>query len=96
MSSDRLQQFQAVLAEQADLAFIPISSDLQYLTGVPRDFPNYGNTIHPGDWLEGAWISPHRAPVLPLPRMTAEFGGLSRWKALIFACSAIGMCRRRW
>lgn len=78
MSSDRLQRFQAILADQADLAFVPISSDLQYLTGVPRDIPNYGHNIHPGDWLEGAWISPHHAPVLPLPRMTAEFGGLNR------------------
>ena len=82
MSSERLQQFQAILAERADLAFIPISSDLQYLTGVPRDFPNYGNTIHPGDWLEGAWVTPHQAPVLPLPRMTAEFGGLSRLEGI--------------
>ncbi|MCY4070487.1 MAG: Xaa-Pro peptidase family protein [Chloroflexi bacterium] len=78
MSKDRLQRFQAILADQADLAFVPISSDLQYLTGVPRDIPNYGHNIHPGDWLEGAWISPHHAPVLPLPRMTAEFGGLNR------------------
>lgn len=78
MPQERLQRFQAILAEQADLAFVPISSDLQYLTGVPRDIPNYGHNIHPGDWLEGAWISPHHAPVLPLPRMTAEFGGLNR------------------
>lgn len=82
MSSDRLQRFQAILADQADLAFIPISSDLQYLTGVPRDIPNYGHNIHPGDWLEGAWISPRQAPVLPLPRMTAEFGGLERLEGI--------------
>ena len=82
MSSDRLQQFQQILGEHADLAFFPISSDLQYLTGVPRDFPNYGHTIHPGDWLEGAWITPDRAPVLPLPRMTAEFGGLGKLEGI--------------
>ena len=82
MSNDRLQRFQTILADQADLAFFPISSDLQYLTGVPRDIPNYGHNIHPGDWLEGAWISPQQAPVLPLPRMTAEFGGLSRLEGI--------------
>ncbi len=82
MSKERLQRFQALLADQADLAFIPISSDLQYLTGVPRDIPNYGHNIHPGDWLEGAWISPRHAPVLPLPRMTAEFGGLNRLEGI--------------
>ena len=75
---DRLQRFQALLGEQADLAFFPISSDLQYLTGVPRDVPNYGHNIHPGDWLEGAWIAPRHEPILPLPRMTAEFGGLDK------------------
>ena len=75
---DRLRRFQALLGEQADLAFFPISSDLQYLTGVPRDVPNYGHNIHPGDWLEGAWIAPRHEPILPLPRMTAEFGGLDK------------------
>jgi Xaa-Pro aminopeptidase len=73
----RLKNFQSLLAEGADLAFLPPSADLQYLTGVPRDIPNYGAVMHPGGWLEGAWISPHHPPVLALPRMTAEFGGLS-------------------
>ena len=72
----RLQQFRQIL--DADLAFFSISSDLQYLTGIPRDIPNFGATIHPGAWLEGAWITPTHDPVLTLPRMTAEFGGLER------------------
>lgn len=75
--TERLQRFQKLLGEAgADLAFFPISADLQYLTGVPRDVPNYGAVMHPGAWLEGAWMTPKQAPVLPLPRMTAEFGGL--------------------
>jgi Xaa-Pro dipeptidase len=82
MYDDRVKQFQARLGEYADLAFFPISSDLQYLTGVPRDIPNYGTVMHPGAWLEGAWFTPHHAPVLPLPRMTAEFGGLQRLKTV--------------
>lgn len=73
----RLQKFQAHLADVADVAFIPLSADLQYLTGVPRDVPSYGRVMHPGAWLEGAWISPLHTPVLPLPRMTVEFGGLN-------------------
>jgi Xaa-Pro aminopeptidase len=32
--------------------------------------------MHPGAWLEGAWMTANHAPVLALPRMTAEFGGL--------------------
>ncbi|MDX1990799.1 MAG: Xaa-Pro peptidase family protein [bacterium] len=75
--SDRLQRFQSELGQSADLAFLPISADLQYLTGIPRDIPNFGRTIHPGEWLEGAWIAPGKAAVLALPRMTAEFGGVA-------------------
>lgn len=74
----RLNAFQKLLAGKADVAFFPISADLQYLTGVPRDIPNYGAVMHPGAWLEGAWLTPHHAPVLALPRMSAEFGGLSQ------------------
>ena len=78
----RLKNFQALLAEAADLAFLPPSADLQYLIGVPRDIPNYGAVIHPGAWLEGAWLSPNHAPVLALPRMTAEFGGLNNLQGI--------------
>lgn len=74
----RIAQFQAALGSHADLAFLPISADLHYLMGIPRDIPNYGAVLHPGAWLEGAWITPEHAPVVALPRMTAEFGGLSR------------------
>jgi Xaa-Pro dipeptidase len=78
----RLMTFQQKLAEVADLAFFPRSSDLQYLAGVPRDIPNFGAVIHPGDWLEGAWLSPTLEPMLALPRMTAEFGGLASLKGV--------------
>ncbi|HSM58217.1 MAG TPA: M24 family metallopeptidase [Candidatus Sulfomarinibacteraceae bacterium] len=74
--STRLEQFQTLLDGVADAAFLPPSADLHYLAAVPREIPTYGRTIHPGAWLEGAWLSPDRAPVLALPRMTAEFGGL--------------------
>jgi Xaa-Pro aminopeptidase len=73
----RLQRFQALLDGKADLAFIPISTDLDYLAGVPRDIPNFGVTLHPGAWAEGIWLTPTHAPILVLPRMSAEFGGLS-------------------
>jgi Xaa-Pro aminopeptidase len=74
----RIQRFQALLAEKADVAFLPVHTDLEYLVGVPRDIPNFGVTLHPGAWLEGAWLTASHAPVLALPRMTAEFGGLGR------------------
>jgi len=78
----RIKRFQNLIGEQADLAFIPISADLQYLVGVPRDDPNFGATLHPGAWAEGAWLSPKHDPILVLPRMSAEFGGLSRMEGV--------------
>lgn len=73
----RLATFQGAMAGKADLCFFPISADLQYLTGIPRDIPNYGAVLHPGGWLEGAWIAPGGAAVLALTRMSAEFGNLA-------------------
>jgi hypothetical protein len=49
------------------------STNLQYLTGIARDEPNYGNTIYPGEWLTGAWVPQQGAPILTLPRMLADF-----------------------
>ena len=72
----RIQRFQELLSGSADIAFLPVATDLEYLVGVPRDMPNFGVTLHPGAWLEGAWLTPTHAPILALPRMTAEFGGL--------------------
>jgi Xaa-Pro aminopeptidase len=77
----RLQKFQQHIHNKVDLVFLPISADLFYLTGVPRDMPSFGAVLHPGMWLEGAWLSPDHPPVLTLPRMTAEFGGLSGLQA---------------
>lgn len=81
-AADRLPAFQKLLEGRADLAFIPLGTDLHYLAGIPRDIPNYGTTLHPGGWLEGAWLTPHRAPVLALPRMTAEFKGRGESKGI--------------
>ena len=75
--NERLSKFQQTLLGQADLAFFPLSADLQYLTGIGRDIPNFGAVLHPGAWLEGVWLTPQHEPLLALPRMTAEFGGMS-------------------
>lgn len=73
----RLKKFQQHIQNSVDLVFLPISSDLFYLTGVPREMPSFGAILHPGMWIEGAWLTPEAGPVLTLPRMTAEFGGRS-------------------
>lgn len=76
---DRMKKLQQIIAGAADLVFVHIGTDLDYLTGIHRDIPNYGRNLHPGMWLEGAWLSPDKGPILTLPRMTAEFslGGKS-------------------
>jgi Xaa-Pro aminopeptidase len=76
MNNEHMKRFQGHLSATADLAFLSISADLQYLTGIPRGTPTYGAIMHPGAWLEGLWMTPEANPVLALSRMTAEFGGL--------------------
>src|SRR5271165_1164359 len=69
----RLKRFrEQMAAASVEAAFLPSSADLQYLTGIPRDMPNYGAVIYPGRWLEGAWITQTAGPIVTLPRMTAE------------------------
>jgi len=63
----------AMQADKIELMFLPISADLQYLTGIPRDMPGYGLTLYNGRWLEGALIGQSGEPLIVLPRMTAEF-----------------------
>jgi Xaa-Pro dipeptidase len=38
--------------------------------------PHFGAVLHPGAWAEGAWLTSTADPILILPRMSAEFGGL--------------------
>jgi len=76
--NERLEAFQDQIAGKVDLVFFPLSADLHYLTGVPRDIPNFGAVLHPGGWLEGLWLAPEYDPVLILPRMSAEYGGLEK------------------
>jgi Xaa-Pro dipeptidase len=70
----RMRRFQEALAAQnIDLAFFPISADLQYLTGIPRDMPNFGNTMYHGGWIEGLFITASGRQMFTLTRMTATF-----------------------
>lgn len=70
----RLARLQAEMARrQIDLVFLNMSANLQYLTGIAREEPNYGNTMYPGEWVTGAWIPQQGAAILTLPRMLADF-----------------------
>lgn len=70
----RLQRVQErMVAEGIDLLFLQRSANLHYVTGIPREEQNFGNTMYPGEWLTGAWIVPGHAPILTIPRMLAAF-----------------------
>src|SRR5947207_10761734 len=60
-------------AEGVDAMFLGLSSDLEYLTGLERNIPTFGNVSYAHGWVGGAFIKPGREPVFLLPRMFAEF-----------------------
>jgi Xaa-Pro aminopeptidase len=60
-------------AEGVDVLFLAPSADLEYLTGVERDIPNFGEVAYAHGWVTGAFFRPHEDPVFVLPRMFATF-----------------------
>jgi Xaa-Pro aminopeptidase len=56
-----------------DLLFLAPSSDLEYLTGVERAIPTFGQSQYAHGWVAGAFFRPDRDPVFVLPRMMALF-----------------------
>ncbi len=60
-------------ASGTDLAFLPVSADLEYLTGLRRRVLTFGNIEYAHSWVTGAFLSPGRDPVFVLPRMVKEF-----------------------
>jgi Xaa-Pro aminopeptidase len=66
-------------ARGLDAMFVPPSSDLEYLTGVQRDIPPFGNISYAHGWVAGAFIAPGQEPLFVLPRMVVDFhhGGVA-------------------
>jgi len=56
-----------------DLLFLAPSSDLEYLTGVERMIPTFGQSEYAHGWVAGAFFRPGREPVFVLPRMMTLF-----------------------
>lgn len=56
-----------------DALFVPPSSDLEYLTGLERDLPSFGQSSYAHGWVTGAFIVPGREPLYVLPRMFVAF-----------------------
>ena len=62
-----------MLESGIDLLFLPISGDLEYLTGIPRREPSFGNVAYRHGWMAGAFLRPAADPIVVLPRMITEF-----------------------
>jgi Xaa-Pro aminopeptidase len=70
----RRQQLATLMREAGvDLLFLPPSSDLEYLTGVERGIPTFGQSQYAHGWVAGAFLRPDREPVFVLPRMMTLF-----------------------
>jgi Xaa-Pro aminopeptidase len=66
------------LAERMEAAgisacFLSPSADLEYLTGLERQTPNFGEVSYAHGWITGAFIRADTDPVFLLPRMYAAF-----------------------
>ena len=60
-------------AERVDLLFLGLSADLEYLTGIRRGVPFFGQSSYAHGWVAGAFFRPAADPVFVLPRMVELF-----------------------
>ena len=60
-------------AEGVELLFLGLSSDLEYLSGVERGIPFFGQSSYPHGWVAGGFFRPDGDPVYVLPRMVVVF-----------------------
>lgn len=56
-----------------NLAFLPVSADLEYLTGLRRRVVTFGNIEYAHSWVTGCFLAPGHEPLFVLPRMVKEF-----------------------
>ncbi len=72
--AERLTRARQAMEQQGiDLLFLTPSANMQYLTGIERDRPNFGNVNYPGGWVYSTLIGREKEPVVVAPRMVAEF-----------------------
>jgi Xaa-Pro aminopeptidase len=72
-ASRRKNLDRALDSEGIDALFLGLSSDLDYLTGIERNIPTFGNVSYAHGWVGGAFFKPGKEPTFVLPRMFAEF-----------------------
>ena len=72
-ASRRRRLAETMEAEGVDLLFLAPSADLEYLTGVERQIPNFGEASYAHGWVTGAFFRRDGDPVFLFPRMFASF-----------------------
>src|SRR5271154_1874602 len=60
-------------AEGIAALFLAPSADLEYLTGIERQIPSFGQSSYAHGWVSGAFFRPSSDPVFVLPRMFVAF-----------------------
>jgi Xaa-Pro aminopeptidase len=60
-------------AEGIAALFLPVSADLEYLSGVERQIPFFGQSSYAHGWASGALFVPGAEPVFVFPRMFVTF-----------------------
>ena len=70
----RRGRFDRVMDEEGvDVAWVPLGADLEYLTGLQRRVPTFGEVNYTHGWVAGAFLVRGREPIFVLPRMVTEF-----------------------
>lgn len=60
---------EAMRRHDVALVFLPVSSTLEYFTGIRWPIPNPTEHDRPGDWVSGAYIGLDDGPIIVEPRM---------------------------
>lgn len=69
----RIERVRAEMARRGiGLLFLPTSSSMEYLTGIPRDDPGPTEHNRPGDWVSGCYLGLDRGPIILEPRMGSD------------------------
>lgn len=68
--SARIASMREAMEERGiSVLFLPVSSTLEYLTGLSREIPNPTEDDRPGDWVSGMYLGLNAGPVIVEPRM---------------------------
>jgi Xaa-Pro aminopeptidase len=69
----RIDRLRAAMEQNGvGVLFLPVSSTLEYLTGISWPIPNPTEHDRPGDWVSGMYLGRNSGPVIVEPRMGSD------------------------